>query len=1393
MHASKLATLAAALAAASAQAAIQYFTAAGGPQPWDNGGTPNWGDVSGGPYTNVWTGYNEAVFEGVGDNVNVAGGASANHLTFGVGGYRITNGTVTLGSPSGGPAITVSNGVSAAIASPLARAGGGTYLTKRGFGALTLAGAGSGQLGLAAYQGTLEVAGGSVTCANDVWVGSTGGAALSATDTNAAGTLLISGGSLTVSAPNFFMGQVINGTNTVSQFIQTGGTFWSSNTFFGLANGGGVSRMDLSGGTFTLAGVGMNFGVRASATLNITGTAYAAMSSLVYGHGSTAGGNSIVNLGGGVLQVGSIARGSGTATLNFNGGTLRARGNTGAFLQGLNTAAIQAGGAVIDTTNFTVTIGQALVGSGALTKTGPGTLILTASNTYAGLTSLSAGALVLNGALGTGGVTVASIGLLAGTGTVAGTVISAGRVAPGNGGPGLLYAGSYTQAPSGTLEIELGGTIPGAGHDQLRVAGHAALDGTLNVALTNGLIPNDLSFVILTAPSVTGTFAVTNLPALAGSYAWTVLYSPTSVVLSAASTNPAELVWSPTLSADWDLAATNWYDTGLAAPATYEQGDAVSFTEAGAASNFVWLTTALTPIRVTVNSSSNYTFAGPGRLQGTAALTKDGTGTLAIATTNLALGATTISNGTLQIGDGVSFAALGAGPVANGATLAFAHAATGVFANVVSGTGRLVHAGAGTTILAASNTYAGGTVIAAGTLQVGNGGLLGAIGTGGIQDDALLLFNLGGGTVVPNAIAGTGAVAKAGTGTIMLTASNTYAGGTSVAQGTLVVGDGAISGNLGAGAVTVGGALFFNRADVVLAPALTGAGTVGQIGPGEWHVDAVLDHQGGTSVSNGVARLGAAAVVTNTAQLHLAGPAGASFVLDGGTFTATNAGPNATGPLYVAGPAGSTASLVISSGVFTTSNADGLPTIGDYGSATVVQYGGVFNMAGGCYLANNGGSSTISLEGGRFINSSLLIGVRGVGVLNVSGTATAAITFVSFAHPSTTGTGILNLNGGVLLTAQIFKPNAGATATFNFNGGVLRAAAASTNFMQGLNSANVLAPGAIIDTAGHDITIGQPLMDNGGGLTKVGAGTLTLTGPCTYSGPTVVSGGTLRVMGTLGAPSAAQVVPGGTLAGRGLVGGTAQVEGTVEAEPGGTLTFGSDLAFLPGAAARFVLGGTATADVPRVRVTGIATLDGTLRVATTNGYVPAPGDTFTLLTSDASVVVNAFTNFALPALAANLGWLVDYPGLAAVTLSVTGSLAGATPYDLWAQAITNPAERAELSDPDGDGFANLLEYSQGSDPTNALDHAKLEATRINGQFVLFFNRVNAATDVLYEVEGTATPTNDAPWLGIATNWQGGWGSATNVNDNDTAAVHRVWVSDPAPATNRSLRLKVTRP
>ena len=97
-------------------------------------------------------------------------------------------------------------------------------------------------------------------------------------------------------------------------------------------------------------------------------------------------------------------------------------------------------------------------------------------------------------------------------------------------------------------------------------------------------------------------------------------------------------------------------------------------------------------------------------------------------------------------------------------------------------------------------------------------------------------------------------------------------------------------------------------------------------------------------------------------------------------------------------------------------------------------------------------------------------------------------------------------------------PNNNAWLTFN--GGTIKATGADnadfiTTYGGGQNT-YVASGGAIIDTNGRNIGIQVNLLNGGGGLTKDGAGTLTLSGTNTYSGATTVTTGTLEIGGSGG-------------------------------------------------------------------------------------------------------------------------------------------------------------------------------------------------------------------------------------------------------------------------------------
>lgn len=132
-------------------------------------------------------------------------------------------------------------------------------------------------------------------------------------------------------------------------------------------------------------------------------------------------------------------------------------------------------------------------------------------------------------------------------------------------------------------------------------------------------------------------------------------------------------------------------------------------------------------------------------------------------------------------------------------------------------------------------------------------------------------------------------------------------------------------------------------------------------------------------------------------------------------------------------------------------------------------------------------SGSVNLTGaGRL----LLVGEEGIGVLNIRGGLVDCINrlVIGAGTINKPGDGTVNLlTGGTLLTAGIAQFNqTEAIGRINLDGGVLRARSSSAEFLEGLDFAYVRKGGAIIDTAGHDVEIHQPLVTpRGNGIVRI--------------------------------------------------------------------------------------------------------------------------------------------------------------------------------------------------------------------------------------------------------------------------------------------------------------------
>lgn len=165
-------------------------------------------------------------------------------------------------------------------------------------------------------------------------------------------------------------------------------------------------------------------------------------------------------------------------------------------------------------------------------------------------------------------------------------------------------------------------------------------------------------------------------------------------------------------------------------------------------------------------------FAIANNITGTGGVSQIGSGTTTLTGTNTFAGATTVSAGTLQLGDGGTAGSLsssGAISVASGATFAVKQSdtvtqGTDFGSAAISGAGGFAQVGAGTTVLTAANDYSGPTTVSAGTLQVGDGSTGSLTGIGAVTVSNAGAKLSGSGSIAGSTIIGAGAILAPGVG-----------------------------------------------------------------------------------------------------------------------------------------------------------------------------------------------------------------------------------------------------------------------------------------------------------------------------------------------------------------------------------------------------------------------------------------------------------------------------------------------------------------------------------------------------------------------------------------------------------------------------------------------------
>lgn len=883
---------------------------------------------------------------------------------------------------------------------------------------------------------------------------------------------------------------------------------------------------------------------------------------------------------------------SADARLNINSGRMIAH-QAGLMVSGLGQ--IQLNGPAYFSTTFTGVsssiISSVIAGGGNLIKEGSGNLIIQAANTYTGATVVNAGTLSLDHTsagtrlaptstltLGSGTVDlyngaateiVASTSLTAGrsnvTRTAGSSVLRLNALTPGVGivnfGAASIADTDNTNDGSGIL-----GAWATVGGTDWAINSTNAADGAIT-AYANGSYTN-----IAATGSVIADGAATNVRFNAAG-------GGGNVTLGAATTTVNTLLQSDTSNvAQVDTIGGVLATNGIMISAAAGTQAVTIGVTAGDGS----LQTATAGANLVLNnnqSSQTLTINAPIVANGASGLATAGAVTL--NGVNTYTGATGVG-GTLTIGgagqlNSGSYA--GAISLATTGSLVMNTSAAQTLSGVISGDGTITQLGSGTTTLSGANTYTGATsvttttggiLVAANATAFGNATtaslVFGASTDGKVQlNNSVTVVGLN-----TNAIVGT-PVIEAGTAGLKTLTLNAIPG----------VG-GAVANNV-----------FGNNSNNYAGVLQNGAGTLALVksGTGTLRLGGVNTYSGGTTINGGVITLGnkdgfglgdvTLASTTMIQQDTFAGNSASGEILNNfilGSGDAQSDGevlvniPSSQQDMWITGNiSGSGRMRVISDGSGRSLTLSGAKSFtgGIVQSSGAIQVGGtqtnqyptiqidnVGSLGTGTFRALINGSdltrglltSAADLSSGSGVTNNFAIGnaarliinttnstnhlklsgvIAGEGNLHMFGAATLTLTGTNTYIGTTTLTA-----GTVSVSSETNLGNAGAVV---FNGGTLQVTGTAMTTLGSHAPTFVATKVASYDiaNAANTFTVSQTVASTTGGLTKMGAGVLSLTANNSgaYTGLTNVAGGVLLL-------NNATAVPGGIA----TVGGTSRIE-----------------------------------------------------------------------------------------------------------------------------------------------------------------------------------------------------------------------------------------------------------